>query len=400
MSKKIMMLVSIVISLLTLMLTAAVAQQNRVKLAGQEQLTVECEGRWLVINRESSTKVTVDCRPLALVQATGTPQAQAVQPAKTAAPSADIPPCSTHDPTVWHPLFDEAHNCHYDHEHKADPHRVDDIFGPVGALYKGQEISYPWQTFNDMGTENEMKHAGYGWLVRQDMGCFSQYSDGCLTDFRVQYHAVMASVGAVTRYHSFWLEARGCRENQPEACGLIRTGGWIDFGYLLVDGEHVPLPNDPDEIRPGAARRLHAYKKGNLHFGTWYGGNHLVSLALTTGRMWGHINPSNPAELHLFCPDYQCKRNNSTMEAHIVGFSLPPEWDSDGDGIINLKGYTNRHGELVEGCQAIGLDCVPLEIVDMPVGSYQYRDDGHEIEVNQFDYDSSPEGEYWITYPN
>jgi hypothetical protein len=320
-------------------------------------------------------------------------------PTPTQSPNASVPLCVNHDPTAWHSLYNAADNCRYDHEHKQDPSAVNDIFGPVGALYGGQEISYPWQTFSTAGTENDLKHGGYGWLVTRDMGCSSAYSDGCLTDFRVQYHAIMSAHGAVTRFHSFWLEARGCREDNPDRCGIIRTGGWADYGELRVDGQHIPLPVDPTESVPG--RRVHHYNKGNKNFGTWYGNNRMAVVALQTPRMWGLINPDNPFELHLFCPDLECKNNNSQMQAHIIGFRISSKLDTDGDGLVTYQGYTDRYGNLITGCTSVGLDCVPLEIIDMPVGSYQFRDDRHGLgDAGRGDFDLSPPGEWWVGYPN
>jgi hypothetical protein len=57
------------------------------------------------------------------------------------------PLCEEHDPNKWHPLYDAASGCHYEHEHKHDPNEVNDIFGAPGAWFGGDELSYPWQTF-------------------------------------------------------------------------------------------------------------------------------------------------------------------------------------------------------------------------------------------------------------
>jgi hypothetical protein len=40
-----------------------------------------------------------------------------------------------------------------------------------------------------------------------------------------------------------------------------------------------------------------------------------------------------------------------------------------------------------------------LEIVNMPVGSYQYRDDTSGEGDGRI-YDTSPSGEWWIAFPN
>jgi len=406
----------IIISVLFLLLVlfslpwVAAGQSTIINLLGGETMEINCEGSKLVFKRENRTKVLGICRPEEPVP-TDTPDPEPSdtpdpEPSDTPEPeptdpASDIPLCPDHDSNAWHPLYDAERECHYDHEHKDDPREVDDIFGPVGDLYGGQELSYPWQTFSDAGTENELKHGGYGWLVRRDMGCYSEYQDGCLTDFRVQFHAIMSAHGATTRFHSYWLEARGCHEDNPDRCGIIRTGGWVDYGRLVNDGEHVELPNDPE--RPNPSIRLHYNTTGNSSFATWYGQNRIGLVGLQTSRTWGLVNSNDPYQLHLFCPDYQCRNNGSTMEAHAIGFFLSGRMsrlDTDGDGFITYEGYTNRSGEIVEGCTEIGLDCVPLQIIDMPVADYQYRDGRHGLADGRADYDTSPGGEFWIAYPN
>jgi hypothetical protein len=234
-------------------LSAVPYSQNNAEGQAGEPLTVEFE----VVDGDSTASTPTPETPVA----TPTPETEPTGP-----PASSVPLCDKHDPTAWHALYNSGENCHYDHEHKQDPGEANDIFGPVAGLYGGQEISYPWQTFSAAGTENQLKHGGYGWLVSRGLDCYSAYSDGCLTDFRVQYHAIMAAPGAVTRFHSFWLEARGCRESNPDQCGIIRTGGWADYGRLEIDGKHIPLPGDPTDFVPG--RRIHYYDTGNSNFGT------------------------------------------------------------------------------------------------------------------------------------
>lgn len=86
------------------------------------------------------------------------------------------------------------------------------------------------------------------------------------------------------------------------------------------------------------------------------------------------------------------------MEAHVIQIWIPKSLDADQDGIVNFKGYTDLNGKIDSNCSSVGPQCVPLEIIDMPVGYYQYRDDNHDVALK--DYDTSPPGEYWIEYPN
>src|SRR3989344_2116306 len=156
------------------------------------------------------------------------------------------------DPNRGNPI------CHWDHTHGFNPNNplivnklVNSPAGPVsiglvGALANGQSISYPWQTFKGAGEthtnppgnpadlENGFKHNFYTWIVRTDMPCtkIQDDADGCITDFRWQEHADLSYIGAISRFHSFSIDARLCLVNNPSDCGIARMGGWIDYGHL------------------------------------------------------------------------------------------------------------------------------------------------------------------------
>ncbi len=207
-----------------------------------------------------------------------------------------IVPCPNHNPVVWHAIYDPVRKCHYDHEHKDDPNRsyfdnpantgrngtnrgvgdVLSVFGPVWAwlpekdkagLPESQTLSYPWQTWSgvDIGSqpvkgkmENDMKHNGYGWLVRtpDDFGsnsgnCVPLYNTkNCITHFREQYHAVQGMPGALTHTHSFSLEARICvgggdgKDNSK--CGIYRGGGHVGFGMFGTTRWSVTEPGQQE----------------------------------------------------------------------------------------------------------------------------------------------------------
>ncbi|MBZ0275832.1 MAG: hypothetical protein K8I60_06790, partial [Anaerolineae bacterium] len=158
-------------------------------------------------------------------------------------------PCTPeeHDPTRWHTLVNVERKCHYDHQHGDDPYYASDLFGEPGAWFNapGQSIAYPWQTFpartlnepdtaylNSGQMENQAAHEGYGWVVRRDQPC---PTGNCVTDFRLQYNAIFGASGAIVRFHSFSLEARVCvTANDPATCGMMRLGGWADFGPLFT----------------------------------------------------------------------------------------------------------------------------------------------------------------------
>jgi hypothetical protein len=334
-------------------------------------------------------------------------------------------PESLHDPARWHPLIDPALGCHYRHEHKHDPNQVNDIFGSPGAWFGGASISYPWQTTH----ENEEKHEAYGWIVRR--GILSQGRPAWIQDFRLQVHATSAPFttasgslhgGYLARFHSFSLEARAC--NTAGQCGLVRTGGWIDFGNLEISGYGaLPLPGEEEAVFDLGRRRIHYFyqdhaQRSDSRFGAsyfWYGRQQPDSpaanvplkpilIALSTMDAAVNVDPARLYELLFFCPAHDCNKNDSTIQAHVVQFTVPAAY-AGSDGRVNLTTYTNRFGELVTGCTAIGLDCIPLRIENAPAtsGPIQHRDDTHLLDHPQGgydDFDTSPPGLWWIGYPN
>ncbi len=330
--------------------------------------------------------------------------------------------CADHNPNEWHGLIDNEINCHYDHEHKHDPNEVANIFGEAGDWFGGTSLSYPWETPN----ENQYKHRVYGWVVRSDIP--SNNREIWIKDLRWQFHATSAPLtnqdgsvhgGFLGRFHSYSLEAQVC--NNGGQCGLVRTGGWIDFGNLEINGidDCVFLPTDPSQqeaCQSLGRRRIHYYFPGSGIPGRstffWYGraglidgalpALHPVQVALATGDGSVNLYPDDLYNIHFYCPDWDCHLNNSTIQAHVVGFAVRNDYDLDGDGIANYNGYTDRYGALVDNCNAPGLDCVPLVIEHAPVGNVQHRDDrdaGIGVE-GTVDFDLSPPGEYWIRYPN
>ena len=425
------------------------AQSSTVTVAAGETLEAICEGRRFQMESASRTQVILTCvasnetgepTPPPPAEPTNTSQppaeptstplppeptttAPAPPPVGQVEPYPGAPACEemglVHDPWAWHGIWDYDHGCHWNHEHKHDPNEVSHIFGPAGAWYGGTEISYPWQT----PMENEHKHEAYGWIVRQDIP--SHGRQVWIKAFRVQVHVTSAPFtmpdgtlhgGYLGRFHSYSLEAQVC--NQAGNCGIVRTGGWIDFGHLEVSGMNdcVNLYQDPSQQETCASkvrRRLHHYHPdmevtaeddARATF-FWYGRQglqgaalpalHPTIIAVATGDASVNVDPNNPYTLLPFCPDRDCNKNDSTIQAHVVQFAINPDKTS-------FNGYTDRHGVAVEGCLAPGLDCIPLIIENAPSGRVQHRDDTHlGLSVMGIkDFDLSPPGEWWIEYPN
>jgi hypothetical protein len=330
------------------------------------------------------------------------------------------PPCPSHEPSVYHGLFDPVGQCHYDHEHHDNPYQADAVFGPPGAWYgrPHETISYPWQTFNAQtgALENDVKHNGYKWLVQTDDGCRSRFTDnpGCITDYRVEVHALATTSDAVVRHHSFQVEARGCMGDQ---CGTIRTGGWHDYGQLHVVGADdtvscVELPDAPcsKAIEERQPAKTHSSLEHASFFANWYGDFPNVTVQLHL-QEFGPIDPANPTrQLYFACPEGgvppdpprtaaapcasgEVSYNGSQARLENLVIQLDAndpfvKQYSDAAGRVTFHGYMTRYGQLAETCTGVGLDCVPFFIDQLPQGKYWWR--GGLDGSNGRDYDLSP----------
>jgi hypothetical protein len=367
--------------------------------------------------------------------------------------AAGIPECTTHDPVSWHGLYDPDRNCRYTHTHNHNPHDIDDIFGPPGKNWGNQEISYPWQTFRGAGDghptspgtgsgqmENELKHEGYKYIVQRFEDCdidenftkgrYDNYN--CIKAWRAQVHVVGGAIDAVVRVHSYYAEYQICDLN-GQNCGVIKHGGWADFGILEVPYKtfHVPLPADPpnaEEYFPGGPYRAH----GTLEFAArvltptnfgryawsqfrylWLpaargGYNPYIRTIFESLDDVGGINIYDPTTDNFICFDAQlkCPFNHSTQLISQANAEVPPKFDTDNDGRVTGLFWTDRYGNLVENCSGSALDCVPLEFDNAPVG---FASRANQIVKNTFtlypDYDVSPAAlglgnEWWIEHPN
>lgn len=370
---------------------------------------------------------------------------------------------SLHNPTQWHGIWNYDVGCHYDHEHKMNPNDLNDVFGTEMFQWAGgQTISYPWQTYAGAGmnfenyvpgtcTENTCKHEGYKWLYFRDRTSPEQISGALLlgahaiTDARVQYHAVGGELGALTRTHSVSVEVKSCHKGvvSDATCGIYKGAGWIDLGRLNYPsrGDYQPLPGDPAAFADTPAElepyRIHPIGKNSLD--SWQSEGNVFNFLPTDpsglfrlrvgygihflqGESVGETNPLNASEntspTHFWCLDqatgkYTCGNNNSAAALFRTWVTIPQSLDGsiyDEDGSRNeyftFHGYTNRYGDIVDNCSSVGLDCVPVVAENFPIGGCQnqtgtcksaYRG---SAEQDGYDADISPEGEWWIEYPN
>jgi hypothetical protein len=351
----------------------------------------------------------------------------------TETPTGSLPLCADHNPNEYHALVSAVGDCHYDHEHKHDPNapEVVAIFGPAGEWFGGTSLSYPWQTAD----ENQHKHEAYGWITRMDIPANGR--DVWIRDLRVQGHVDSTPFlmpdgswqgGYLGRFHSYSVEASVCRAGDG-ACGIVRFGGWLNYGNLEIDGQTdcAPLP-DLHPLCPHGpgGRRIHFDAPGfpgtipGKQTFFWYGEPStedgsvevlnpvIVAFALSDAWNETALDTLLDPDEATFCIDGNCHLNGSTIQQHVLQFNVKPQLDPDGDGLADFDGYTDRYGREViggasaTGCTAVSLDCIPLIIESAPVGLVQHRDDtdlGLGPEGSE-DFDTSPAGEWWIKWPN
>lgn len=339
------------------------------------------------------------------------------------APDASVPECPDHDPATFHWLYDPDRGCHYAHEHHDDPHWVDDIFGPPGAWWGGnQSISYPWQTGG--GTENIHKHEGYKVLVRRADECVSVNGRNCILAVREQVHAGATGMEARTRFHSYSVEALVHHIETGDE-GIVRFGGWYDAGALVVadingESHRVILPHlgeyEGDGLRWSKAqlRQHHHPESRRASTATWY--THMMMSPTGPGTLgnatiayvfeqFGGIWPNDPYTDHLLCPDFQCRRNGSQRSLHSLKFEIKSRWfDPDGDGYANGTWYVDQYGNLRADCTNVGPTCIPMVLENVRVGVYHWKDTHAKVKPKA-EYDTSPAQrgigtEWWIRFPN
>lgn len=331
----------------------------------------------------------------------GTSKAQSAPGMAAIEPYPGAPLCPTHNDSAWHGLWDYERGCHYNHTHETDPSTANGVFGDAGNLWGGQTVSYPWMTANE---NDQAGHNGYKYAVNLNptpFGAQEGYNyepflsrpPNYVTAFRIQMHDIGGNAHVTKRFHSYYLEARIQSRNSNQT-GIIRTGGWADFGcyhlnykteFLLFPGTDPTNPDGTDAC--GTTQSIHAdpyhtsrsleylqyvNNAANVQFWTShdrYGYNQMAYFFFRTLDGWGGVDRNDPYAEHLICPDLTCRYNASEHHVFTVFVKIPASLDTDNDGIVNYTGYTDRKGNIVQGCTTPGLDCVPLQIVNASVGT-------------------------------
>jgi hypothetical protein len=440
-----------------------------------DKVTVTCRSS-LQLSRTSTKQWIVTCKqttsatPVAPT-ATGSPLPGPTQtiaaPTATrasggaSAPYASAPLCSTHDATKWHGLWDSARGCHYDHEHGDDPSLADSYFGPAGAQWGGQAISYPFAT-SDM--ENTHKHGGYKYSVKMPNyhpwpACGvnsdvdnSATGNNCIVASRIEYHIVGGTMDTLARVHSYYMEAYVCKYPAYTDCGIIRIGGHADFAELKAphystrivrpggmvdfgnglmmdyapDGPDLPatsgepyvfmIPFSDSEL---AERLAHPPTTPNATMDQWSmqdlndcepkpAGdpchNKFARFLAQVGDAWNLLDTQNPNNLRWICKGQPgCQYNGSLKGVNEIGFLVLQAWQSSGNGFVTMQGFTDRWGNpRTDGaCTSASVDCVPLSLEHAPVGYAGSRmDNGCECVVYEYDTYFNNQPSNWIQFPN
>lgn len=317
-------------------------------------------------------------------------------------PYPSAPLCVVHDLLAYHGLWDFEAGCHYNHTHGDDPHQLDALLGTSIYAEMGGSISYPWQTYTAAGTENDLKHQGYYWVVRQNLSCNIPVGGSCITDFRAVSHFHADGHDTPVRFHSMFMQARVCwRTASATNCGLAQMGGWQDTGDLLVNG--VTIIDNPNN---NGCHKQHRSTDGNA---VWYpclkygeaGGEGFGRVSFAIHDEWDVTSPTAPGVYtDTICyGNRNCTNNGSYVRPHLIKVDVPGGavedlLDPDNNNVIeSFSGFTTPYGVIDPACVAVSAVCVPLKFENVAVNySYIYRD----IDLGR-DYDIYFCGGVWCT---
>lgn len=379
------------------------------------------------------------------------------------------PACPTHDPNQWHALWDSARGCHYDHTHADDPALANSYFGPLGAFWDGTTISYP---FNSGPSENTQKHAGYkisvrmpGWHpwppcgTEDNTDITGDHSDNCVIASRTEYHVVGGLMDLVGRYHSYWMEVYICKPpyRQPQDCGIMRTGGLLDYAELkaphyngrivrtggtidfgngitttyTADGPDLPANSGEPYVFsiPYTEADRQSYRNnppkatltqaGKATIDQWSSNdfdceprpagdpchNQYTHGLFQVGDAFNLVDTQNLNTLRWICyGEPNCEYNGSLIGMNEIAVRVMQSWQQGGGGFVTLTGWSDRWGNprlTNTTCTSVSIDCVPFILNHAPVGVAASRSDNLcECQVWEYDHYFNGRPSNWIKFPN
>lgn len=343
------------------------------------------------------------------------------------------PLCGFHDSNVWHGLIDYVNQCHYNHTHDVNPNAPQTTNMIVNSAtgrtwgniesYTGKQIGYIWQTTN----ENLTKHEGYHIASAINLPCEQQNylylpesARNCISAFRGVFHSANATVDGVSRFHSYSAEVV-TKDRLTGQIGYFATGGIGDTDDAhapykttcvnILGANRSPCPdnntvwlnqlNNPPYwaftvkntalanlangylCRTSACESLPSNKMiwENISFdrtdtlGNRMGAaNHIFHMNARQYSASAAFDPATRTFVTV-CPDGSCRATGDSFFVYAIVIDVPSYLDADKNGWVeSYRGYTDRAGNIdkVGRCAAVDVECVPLIVENMRVGSYVY----------------------------
>ena len=344
------------------------------------------------------------------------------QAAASGQPYQAAPLCAGHDYSAFHGLWDAAGDCHYDHEHGANPYTAE-----IAAAFPGFDL-FALNCYVQVGgcnpsspVENVTKHGGMKWQVSASapQGCAVGFESGTVAvdAYAIQFHSFgPQSVEFEARQHSAVALLRQCKAAAPNDKGYIFVGQLQEYGQRVMpyQGQVLGYPNN---FTPAYAAGLGPYFttegfgpctgcRANLAY--YDGSVNRNNLTIWTSKRTGPVSQPRPETSSLLAilfrgrDAYQslnaadlvypftwawacggdtynpggCRYNNSSATIHEVKGAIPAAWDNlawDSDprpGRITGQVYVTQYGSLNPECAQPGGPCYLLKMVNAFVGTY------------------------------
>ncbi len=326
------------------------------------------------------------------------------------------------------------------------------VSGPTENLPTGlgKHNGYKWQV--NVPTHNPLPVCNPS-TMNNDLDP-SGLNSNCITASRIEVH-ILSSMDDYARYHSSYVEFQICQRPAFTACGIFRMGaaltdfaelkvphygtfyprpgGIVDFGLSITlttsadtpdlpsrSGEPYVFENPSSDLAYYQANPPRYNSAGFNRFpGTmgqwamndfdcqpkpagdpchnpWFGFLYQVS------NSWTLIDITNINHPVFICRDGSCGYNGSAHGIEEVRALISAAWDGDGDGFVDMTGFTDRFGNLDSTCTSVSFSCIPYEMVHVPVGVAANRHDNacscsHELHYD-FMFNGKQSG--WLQFPN
>lgn len=314
----------------------------------------------------------------------------------------------------------------------------------------GKHNGYKWQ-------ENIPSHNPWpacGTYLNNDIDTTGNNTN-CITASRIEVHILGSLEDDLARSHSGYVEYQICQRPTWTQCGIfkmgsglidfgplqaphynaraIRPGGTVDFGegiVLTYTADSPDLPNisgEPyvfeDSIADLAQFRLYPPTYDVNGYNTWprtmgqWATNDLdcepkpsnepchqlyFGFLYQVANSWTVVDVNNPNSVNFVCRDGSCGYTGSSHGIEEVRANIPASWDTNGDGFVDITGFTDRWGNPDTACLSVSFSCIPYSLVHVPVGVAANRmDQGCECDKElNYDITFGNNSSNWIKFPN